>query len=440
MKELHLRVFTDRSELVRADGSIELFLEGNSSNVTRQRYERIVQSLDQGYLHDQIRKCRDEPSTLDFSKFSETHQLLFDALIASMNQDSGRALVGLTVLQLCIKAIEPDQSIRLHKSNTWQEGISMRTLDSRFITPALRQYDLLKMNKDGFMMTRTLAENYPYSKVYKAQIRGARQEWAEIVEAIELKEIQSEVALWYVLSQLLNRASDFKTLVKETLDSLSMCLIEGKLSKRSEVLALVQQHAEISNYAARVMEVSLHSLMQALQELEVFDSQLNAAIRVQALSQMKSANKKHGNIGDIELLDVDGDIIESWDAKYGKSYLRDELEELNDKLFDQDKIRIAGFVTSIPPERLGELEPRMDEIASLLPGLSLSILTLAEWTALQYNRAINGSTASEKEISERWVKAYVESIAQLRREWAPIDEPCVQWLESLKKLLTTGWA
>jgi hypothetical protein len=33
------------------------------------------------------------------------------------------------------------------------------------------------------------------------------------------------------------------------------------------------------------------------------------------LSQMRSANKKHGNIGDIEILEA-RQIIESWDAKY----------------------------------------------------------------------------------------------------------------------------
>ena len=32
------------------------------------------------------------------------------------------------------------------------------------------------------------------------------------------------------------------------------------------------------------------------------------------LSQMRSANKKHGNIGDIELLE-DRQIVEAWDAK-----------------------------------------------------------------------------------------------------------------------------
>jgi hypothetical protein len=61
------------------------------------------------------------------------------------------------------------------------------------------------------MMTRSLAENYPYSPVYKANIRGARLEWLRIVEGIETNEIAPEPALHYLLSQLLNRATAFKT-------------------------------------------------------------------------------------------------------------------------------------------------------------------------------------------------------------------------------------
>jgi hypothetical protein len=41
------------------------------------------------------------------------------------------------------------------------------------------------------MMTRTLAENYPYSKLYKAGIRGARKEWLEITDDVENGDLDS---------------------------------------------------------------------------------------------------------------------------------------------------------------------------------------------------------------------------------------------------------
>ena len=80
-----------------------------------------------------------------------------DKLIESVTSEVGRALVGLTILQLCIKSIEPEQNIRLHKGSTntrefsWRDEISMRSLEKKYITPVLREYELLRLNADGFM-------------------------------------------------------------------------------------------------------------------------------------------------------------------------------------------------------------------------------------------------------------------------------------------------
>ncbi|MEI6415090.1 MAG: hypothetical protein WCP34_12635 [Pseudomonadota bacterium] len=73
------------------------------------------------------------------------------------------------------------------------------------------------------------------------------------------------------------------------------------------------------------------------------------------LSQMRFANKKHGNIGDIELIE-NGDIVASWDAKYGKSYLREEVEEVCEKISGHDNIQVVGFVTNVAIQRTEELE------------------------------------------------------------------------------------
>lgn len=199
----------------------------------------------------------------------------------------------------------------------------MRSLDKQYITPVLRKYELLRLNADGFMMTRSLAENYPYSFVYKANMRGARSEWVSLVEAIEKDEVVSEVALRYLLSQLLNQADNFRRLALQTIENLTLFLGATVVDKGISISLILRQINQ-SDYAARLMEIAMHSLMQAMQEHQVFPDSL-----LKPLSQMRSANKKHGNIGDIELLE-DRQIVEAWDAKYGKSYLRDEIEELSE--------------------------------------------------------------------------------------------------------------
>ena len=434
MSELHLRVFRTRSELVLPDGTIQVFLEGGMNQSAKLKSQKIAEQLSKGYLEQQIIRCRDNLAELDFSRLSQIHVDTINKLVDSVTSEVGRALIGLTVLQLCVKAIEPTQSVRLHKGSvgkrdfSWQDGISMRSLDKQYITPVLRKNDLLRLNADGFMMTRSLAENYPYTPVYKANIRGARQEWLRIVEWIETNDIVPESALNYLLSQLWNRANEFKVLAAQTIANLQQFLNSHQPVDREYITTLIERHINESDYAARIMEIAMHSLMQAMQ-----DSQILAEGVLKPLSQMRSANKKHGNVGDIELLSAQ-QIVESWDAKYGKSYLRDELEELADKLIANPTVAIAGFVTSVEPERREEILARCQEIEDEL-GISIEILTFRNWVKKQFERGIGDSLITETQLAIAWITAYTESLAQRRREIAPIDEPCHQWLTSLKAIL-----
>lgn len=434
MSELHLRVFRDKSELVLPDGTAQVFLEGGMSQSARLKYQKITKELANGYLEQKILLCRDNLADIDFSQLSHIHLNIFNRLVDSVTSEVGRALVGLTIMQLCVKAIEPTQSIRLHKGSTssksfsWRDGISMRSLDKQYITPILRRYDLLKLNADGFMMTRSLAENYPYSPVYKANIRGARLQWLSLVEGIEANEISPEAALHYLLSQLLNRAKAFRDLAEQTIESLHKFLQSREKVNQEFLSEIIRRHINESDYAARIMEIAMHSLMQALEDCQLFP---DGALK--PLSQMRSANKKHGNIGDIEILEAT-QIIEAWDAKYGKAYLRDELEELADKLEAPPTVALAGFVTSVEPERRDELVSRCQEIEDDFD-IVLEILTFREWIKKQFSRAMGGGTVTEQELAIAWIAAYTQSLAQRRRNIAPIDEPCHQWLTTWKRIL-----
>lgn len=211
-----------------------------------------------------------------------------------------------------------------------------------------------------------------------------------------------DIALNYLLSQLLNQAQNFRILASQTLEELNT-FFEATVINQEIALNFILRHINQSDYAARLMEIAMHSLMQAMQDYQVFS---NSSLK--PLSQMRSANKKHGNVGDIEL---------------------------SEKLEVHSAIRRAGFVTSLEPERLDGLEPRCEEIEEIY-GISLEILTFAEWVEEQFERASTEETASEQELTVAWIAAYAESLAQLRRDIAPIDEPCYQWLLTLRGILT----
>ncbi len=428
MDDIFLKVYLNKSELHETSDGLDLvFEEGTVSDEAKRRYAQIKTALEASYLSNLIDGLV-EGTTYASDTLTDEQLDILNRLVNSVTSEVGRALVAISIMQLTIKAIIPEQSVMLHKGSSssasfsWKEGISMRSLDKYYITPVLRHYDLIRLNADGFMMTRSLAENYPYSKVYKAKLRGARDEWLEIVSQLEKNKLPAEEALKYVLSLLINRAGNFNTLAEKVLGKVNQI----EVSSLDQVRELIQKHIDTSSYKARLFEISIHSFFQALQDLLLLEG-----LTVKPLSQMRSANKKHGNIGDVELLDGN-EIVVAWDAKYGKEYLRDEIEEIYEKITAKNyELQALGFVTSSSPILDDEINSRVAEIEELT-GNKIELLVFDDWLdkyAKQYG--------NEKSlpIAKAWLIAYAESLSQKRRLYAPIDEPCNAWLESLQELV-----
>ena len=420
--EIHLDVYKNRSELYNGD-SKTVFWEGRQSEEAIQRTQKINQAFRDGFYIKTMSQLQDVISS---NELSVEQSNLIKALVDGVTSEVGRALVGLSCLQLSIKSIEPKQSIRLHKGGrsearfSWQEGISMRTLDNTFNTPFLREYGLLKLNKDGIMMTRSLAENYPYSNIYKAEMRGPIKQWTEIVEAIEAEKLSPYPALCLLLSLLKNHSDTFSSKANHLVE-----LAKELKMDFFTVVKTITNFYTTTTYSARAFEIVIHSFMQAYSEMGLSDGKLVP------LSQMRSANKKHGNIGDIELKQGNM-IVESWDAKYGKPYLRDELEELDDKLEHHPNVEIAGFIVNISVDCSDEIIERSKEI-SIVHGCEIILISFEEW--LNYKTSVL-SEAQLNELGRYWIVAIAESIGQKRPHVAPIDEPCDAWLDSLLAALS----
>jgi len=421
-KEIHLDVYKNRSEL-HYDNNAVVFMEGQTNEDANKRYALIRSTLDKGYLEDLYANI----NNYDFSLVSVGTKNLLDKLVSGITSETGRALAGLAFLQITIKSIAPKQSIRLHKGSnrrngfSWVEGIPMRVLDNTYNTPFLREKELLNINKDGVMMTRSLAENYPYSQLYKADMRGPFAEWISVVDALESGDMEPLPALNYFLSLLINRSNKFVTLAEET------CSLLPKLPSISleNATSLLIKFFSETQYSARAFEVVIHSLMQALCSNGIID------LKLAPLSQMRSANKKHGNVGDIELLD--GKIIvESWDAKFGKPYLYEELSELRDKLELHNGVQVAGFIVDSNLMLKKEVVDRQSEY-SVETGVSIQLMEFIDWVKFETDDL---SLEQKKSLASEWIKAVVETFARKRPNIAPIDEPCEEWLNDLKTILS----
>lgn len=420
--EKHLDVYENRYEL-HQEGETKVYYEGFQNRETQERYARINSKLSNGFLDE---KFRSVPS-VDFTQLSEENKILLRNMVNGITSEVGRALVGLAFLQLTIKSIAPDQSIRLHKGTTrrgsfsWVEGISMRTIDSTYNTPFLREHGLLNLNSYGLFMTRSLAENYPYTSLYKAEMRGPFEDWIAIVDAIENNTMPAELGLCYMMALLQNRSDHFR----EIADTACQLVEKHKNDSFDTIQNLLINFFNGTDYSARAFEVTMHSLFQAMYELHFLGD-----ANVVPLSQMRSANKKHGNVGDIELTE-DGVIFESWDAKYGKPYLRDELEELRDKLLTHPDCRVAGFVVDSAVDMRRDIVERKEEL-EIETSTKIYLFSFNQWVEHEVAQL---NKQQKDRLGYQWLKAVVESFAQRRLQFAPIDEPCDAWISNLISIL-----
>ncbi len=426
--EPHMKIFDDRSVLVDGDGHSVVFTEGPPGTRAKDRLRKIKEKLEKGWFSDFIEKAvRSGDQTVNLS---DEDQVQLRQLADSVTSEVGRALAGLFVLQLVVKAVEPSQSVRLHKGGqsdfSWVDGIPMRGLDANYITPNLRRYGLLRLNADGFMMTRSLAENYPYSRFYKAAIKGGKMPWVELVDKLEQGSMNPTEALGFLIWLLANRSEKFRKSATQTLKLVQDYI--GGQPTLEDARSLVELHMHQSTYSARLLEIAMHSLLQVVEDEGLLDGVLSP------LCQMRTANKKHRNVGDVEIVGAPGSraVVEAWDAKYGKPYLRDEVEELADKLGTNPHVLLAGFVTDSEPDVTPDIETRLKEILDLF-GTEIRILSFEGWVTL--NAARYGLDRGE--LGRKWLVAYSECLCQVRRERAPIDEPADEWVESLGRLLQT---
>lgn len=258
----YLEIHEDKSVLKIGENEI-IFKEGKQSTETQKRIDKIKKQLDEDYFENIIKSSIAYKSE-DFNDMDDSLRNILDIMVNYITSDSGRAIVGLALIQCCIKSIDEQQSIRLHKGNknnvtfSWEDGIAMRPLDKKYFTPVLRRYKLLNLNADGVFLTRTLAENYPYTTLYKAKIKGAKKEWLNLVELLEEKEVNPLMALKYLLFKLNNNLKDVKEAEKKLIDKFENKFKSEEDVKLETCIEIIKTHFTKSQYSSKIFELSVH--------------------------------------------------------------------------------------------------------------------------------------------------------------------------------------
>src|SRR3989344_1241970 len=202
-----------------------------------------------------------------------------------------KAVLTVLVTSLCNKIIDPKQDIRLHQSNL-KKGYSGRTLDTKYITPFMKQKGFPAMVESGWL-TRSFEQNSPYNLKYKGKITPLKlkQSFLLLVDYVENKHALADDYLIYLLQNLI--------LLREN-NHVEIIRIKNK-SKFSikQIIHMLEEHFERSSVVgtARLPVLAIYSVYECMiAELKRFEGK-----NLLPLGNHTSADYRSGDIGDIEV-------------------------------------------------------------------------------------------------------------------------------------------
>ena len=97
------------------------------------------------------------------------------------------------------KLLHPNQDIRNHQ-DSMSGGFSGRSIDTKYITPTLKELGLTSMAESGWL-TRSLEQPYPYNLNYNGKISKLKNEFLSIVDTMQNKPIYIESILRMILNR-----------------------------------------------------------------------------------------------------------------------------------------------------------------------------------------------------------------------------------------------
>lgn len=105
---------------------------------------------------------------------------------------SQKGVFTVLITLLTHKILEPKQDIRYHQSSL-ENGFSGRTIDTKYITPTLKELGLPSMAESGWL-TRSLEQPYPYTLNYNGKISNIKVKAAflNVLDFVEKKPKKSK--------------------------------------------------------------------------------------------------------------------------------------------------------------------------------------------------------------------------------------------------------
>ena len=222
------------------------------------------------------------------------------------NSENRKAVLAVAVTSLVKKIIDPKQDIRKHQAGM-DGGYSGRGFDTEVVTPFLTENNFPYMGAKSGWLTRSLEQNSPYTLDYKGAInpKHLKDAFLRTLDRVQNKKLDPKQALEYIFAGLIAQRDKSTTLrlakpiglsIEEIVVSLSthfMSKYESGGTSRLPVLAIYAAYTQMMKEVSRYKNLKLAPLLRH-----------------------NAADRKTNNIGDIQIMDADNNVVEAVEVKH----------------------------------------------------------------------------------------------------------------------------
>lgn len=189
---------------------------------------------------------------------SERVRANIDILINKI--DKNKSLVSALVSSLVKKIIDPNQDIRLHRTD-FQGGYSARSLDASVTAPFFKKHFPKYANKESAFLTLALREKIKWTKKagknLKIRDKEAKKSFLEIFDAVENGKANPKECLVFIFEKLYLLSLQQKMIFDETIES---AVFSGVISING-VLNMLERHFEMKS-SSRLPVIAIYSVYQ----------------------------------------------------------------------------------------------------------------------------------------------------------------------------------
>lgn len=207
------------------------------------------------------------------------------------------------------KILNPNQDIRLHQSSM-VGGFSGRSIDTKYITPTLKELDLPSMAESGWL-TRSLEQPYPYNKNYNGKIKDVKvkQSFLNIIDYIQNNAIQSSEVVKLLLDLVSKKAIENKILIKPVNNVEKLTI--------NNILTFLENHFNYdykTTGASKLPVLAFYAIFQIIiKEVGRYNSCYLGKLSSHTASDLTSKSS-----GDIEIFDNQHNLIEAIEIKHNR--------------------------------------------------------------------------------------------------------------------------